>query len=88
MPHNIFERLLTRTELTGEAMPGQILVEIFGNQRVLIENHQGVLCYGPTEIRIKFRKGNISVQGSGMTLAHMTKYRLVITGCISGVCFN
>ena len=88
MEKNLLERLLTQMDLTGESIPGQLLVELFGNRRILIENHLGVLCYGPTEIRVNTPNGIFSVSGRGMTLAQVTKSKMVIVGCISGVNFE
>lgn len=88
MEKNFLDRLLTRMNLMGENVPGQLLVELFGNHRVLIENHLGVLCYGPSEIQVKTKNGIFTVVGSGMTLVQMTKIKLVIVGCISGVNFG
>ena len=36
------EKLLGQTDLPGENLPLQPLVEICGNHRVLVENHRGV----------------------------------------------
>jgi sporulation protein YqfC len=72
-------------ELPCEPIPGVPLVEIIGNTRVLIEGHKGVVGYNENEIRIQTRMGCVRVLGNGMTLAQITKHRLVITGTISGI---
>lgn len=56
------------------------LVEILDRQRVLIENHLGIVEYSATQIVVKEHTGKIVVRGNGLRLAVMTKERLVIRG--------
>lgn len=74
----------TRNSSTGMAEP-QPLVEVFGQRRVLLEHHQGVLAYGKQEVRIRVKYGQVRVWGSGLCLSRMTAEQLVICGCIGGV---
>ena len=61
------------------------LVELAGQNRILIENHMGVLAYAPEEIRIKVAYGSLSVCGSNLKLMELCKEQLVITGKINSV---
>lgn len=79
------ERLAEGADLPGEAMPGQPLVELAGDRRVLIENHNGVTEYGRERISVRVRYGQLVVCGCGLELARMTKEQLVIIGRIDGV---
>ena len=79
------ERLAESTDLQGEAFPGQPLVEIYGERRVLIEHHGGVTEYGREKIQVKVRYGYICVCGGCLELAQMTAQQLVITGRIDSV---
>ena len=81
----LLERLVEEIDLPGEVMPGQPLVELAGDRRVLIENHSGVTEYGKEKICVKVRYGVLTVCGCGLELARMTKDQLVITGRIDGV---
>lgn len=81
----MMERLAIGADLPGEVGPGQSLVEIVGDRRVLIERHCGVVAYGCTEICVKVPHGILSVKGTGLMLARMTKDQLVITGSIEGI---
>ena len=79
------ERMVLGADLPGEALPTQPLVEIAGERRVLIENHDGVTAYGCCEICVKVNYGHIHICGTGLTLVRMTKQQLVITGRIDSV---
>ena len=79
------ERLVDRADLQGEVLPGQPLVEIFGEGRVLIEHHGGVTEYGREKIQVKMRYGFLVICGSGLELARMNAEQLIISGCIDSV---
>lgn len=81
----MFERVRRGLNLDTEPLPGIPLVEMFGDQRVLIENHCGVTAYADTEICIKVKHGCIHVCGTQLNLALMSKERLVICGKIASV---
>jgi len=82
---NIWERVVMEADLPGETLPGYPLVEIVGEERVLVENHQGVTAYSCHEICVKVRYGSLSICGNGLQLARMSRNQLVVTGRICGV---
>ena len=82
---NWMERLAEEMELDELSLPGQPLVEICGEHRVLIENHRGVSRYGVEGICIRVAFGEISVRGCSLELARMTKDQLLICGRIDSV---
>ena len=80
-----WEQMAARGDLPGEGIPGQSLVELLGEHRVLIEGHRGVREYCRERIGVKVNFGIICVCGSGLELAHMTAEQLVIRGRIDGI---
>ncbi len=82
---NIFQELTLGADLPGESLPRQLLVELIGDSRVLIENHCGVTAYGRNEICVKTNCGLIHICGEGLELARMSKEQLVILGNIFGI---
>ncbi len=78
-------RLSSAVDLQDEAIPGQPLIEIVSNCRVLVENHMGVTEYGELVIQVKVKFGSVCVCGNHLELALMTKGQLVITGCIESI---
>lgn len=79
------ERLAETTDLQGEAFPGQPLLEVYGDRRVLIEHHDGVTEYGREKIQVKVRYGYLCICGGCLELARMTAEQLVISGRIDSV---
>ena len=74
-----------RFSLPGESLPGQVLVEITGDRRVLIENHRGIREFSRERIGINVKYGVLLVCGSCLEVRCMTREFLVICGTIDGI---
>ena len=72
-------------ELPGEAFPGESLLELAADCRILIENHGGVTQYSRSCIAVKVRFGQLLVCGCELELAKMTRQQLVITDRIGSI---
>lgn len=79
------ERLAEEADIGSDSFPGQPIVEISGERRVLIENHLGIMGYSTERILVKVQFGCIVICGYGLELLHMSKEQLVIRGKIDGV---
>jgi sporulation protein YqfC len=77
--------LTDKMDLAEEALPGQPIVEILGQNRVLIENHRGAKGYSRQCIVIHVHFGEVHVSGDCLQLVRMSKERLVIQGMIHQV---
>ena len=82
---NWMEKLTDGMELPGQPIPGQPLVELAGERRVLIENHKGITHYSGDVICVKVRYGQVRICGEGLAISRMTKTQLVISGRVDGV---
>lgn len=83
--NKLWEHLSQVADLPDEVFPGQTLVELVDDQRVLIENHRGVREYGQEKICIRVSFGTVQICGMGLQLRCMTRSRLVVSGCIRGI---
>ena len=84
--HNkALNRLKSWLDLSVPATPVMPIVEMAGNRRVLIENHNGISEYGNEKIVILVGLGKIIVSGSRLEVCHMSRHQLVIVGCIDAV---
>ena len=81
----IWDILTETADLSEETLPGQPIVEIAGDSRVLIENHLGVKGYSHEQIVVKVKYGDIHICGSCLELKRMSLHRLVIRGRICRV---
>lgn len=82
---NFLQKLADRADLAGEPIPGQSVIEIAGDSRVLIENYCAVKEYSRERIGIRVKYGTVIVCGCGLELRRMTKEQLVISGRIDGI---
>lgn len=80
-----FERLTEESDLSVEPLPGQPIIELAGDHRVLVENHFGVKAYSREKIVVKVKFGLVHVCGCGLEMMRMTKDQLVIRGRIDGI---
>ena len=79
-------RVLTeRAGLYGESLPGIPLLELSGDDRVLIENHICVSSYSQGEISVRVSYGCIRIVGRSLVLACVGKEQLVIHGKVDSV---
>ena len=83
------ESLLERTaevfDLPGDLVAGLPRVEITGSRELRMENHKGILAYGPEEIHVSGGKLIIKIRGSNLELRAMNAGELLITGDIAGL---
>lgn len=83
--NGLWERLSQAADLPDEVFPGQTLIEIVDDRRVLIEHHRGVQEYGQERICVRVTFGVLQVCGKALHLRCMTRNQLVICGCIQGI---
>ena len=77
--------LADTVSLPFELMPGQFLLELLGQERILIENHKGVQEYGNEKICVRTSFGSVSICGMELRLSCLSKEKLVIIGPISQI---
>lgn len=82
---HFFENMMEQSALHPESVPGQPIVEIAGERRVLIENHLGVAAYGTERILVNVKYGFVCICGCNLEMIRMTKDQLVILGRIDSV---
>lgn len=61
------------------------MLEIVGKERLVIERHRGIQCYGAEEIVVRVSYGHLQISGTGLRLCCMSREQLCITGRIDEV---
>lgn len=79
------QRIADGSQLYSETLPGQTIIEIAGDRRVLVERHDGVVEYGTQRIRIRAKFGIICILGCNLQLKHMTRQQMIVSGQIDSV---
>ena len=81
----LFERITSSVDLQEAPIPGQPLLELMGEQRVLMEQHSGVTEYSNQRISVRVKFGQVCICGQDLCLAKMTKSQLIISGRIDSI---
>ncbi len=81
----IWDTIADSADLPGETIPGQSILELMGDNRILIEQHRGVTEYSREKIGVKLKFGTVCICGCGLELTHMSREQLVIRGRIDAV---
>ena len=58
---------------------------LVGSNRVLIENHRGIMEFTAERVRLASRDGDILLEGSDLTLAQAYGSSLIVEGCVAQV---
>lgn len=74
------EDLTDRLELPREAVGGEAKLTMWGDRRLLIENHRGVLAYGTEEIRVAAGRRQLVVRGAQLYMSAMNREELLVCG--------
>ena len=85
MRGTLTQRLWDSAGMSAESLPGQPLIELCGNSRVLVENHQGVAMYTTEQICVRVKFGEVCIRGQHLRLCHMQGQQLVIQGQIGEI---
>ena len=65
-----------------QALTPRTLAEVYGTDRVLVEQHRGIRGYSTEQIRIGATFGLLVVEGEDLRLCCMSRSQLVIRGTI------
>ena len=81
------DRAADRFDLPGEVIGDLPRLTVIGGQRVIVENHKGLMDYGPNNIVIAGGKVTLKLTGDNLELRAMNAEDLLITGDVFQVEF-
>ena len=79
---SIWQALADSADLPGESLPGQCIVELMGDRRVLVEHHRGVQEYSRETIGVRVNYGVLQISGCDLELVQMTREQLIVRGTV------
>ena len=80
MARELFRRMVCAAGLPEDVMLGMPRMVLCGGRRMLMENHQGIVEYGPERLSVKTAAGVVIVEGEDLTLASLGETDLMVTG--------
>lgn len=81
----IRRRIADALELQHDVALNLPLLHITGSERLLMENHKGLLEYARNRIRIASTAGTVEIEGEGLAIKSVGRDDLLITGAIRSV---
>lgn len=81
----IVRTITDRAGLHSETVSGAPLLEISGDDRVLVENYICVVGYTDCFVQIRTEFGMYEIAGSSLIISCIQKDQLVVCGRVSGV---
>lgn len=82
---NIRGRIPEMLGIPDQTLPGEPIIEIYGDRRVLVEGKSAVVQYGTGCIKLKYSCGTITVSGCGLCMSELSTQQIIITGRIDCV---
>lgn len=80
--NDMIQRMTEVATRSGEPVRKQPLLEVCGENRILIEHHMGIGEYSAERVQVNVKFGSVCVSGTNLELCCMTAEQLVITGNI------
>ena len=78
----VWQQLAEKLDLPAEALAGAARVTVTGRNRVLIDNHRGILAYTDELLEVSCGRERIRVRGENLLLRAMDHEELLLTGTI------
>ena len=82
------ELLSERIDLPSDVTFGTVKLSVYGKNRVLIENHKGILHYSENIIEVNARGMTVKILGDELSISAMDKNDMLITGRILSLKLN
>jgi sporulation protein YqfC len=81
----IRKRIADALELQYDVVLNLPVLHVTGGERLLMENHKGLLEYGRNKIRIASAAGPVEIEGENLTIKSINKDEVLVTGSIRTV---
>lgn len=72
--------LTDKLDLPAEAVVGAVKLTVTAGQKALIENHRGILEFGPERIVVRTESGRLVITGASLGIRGMDRQDLLIIG--------
>ncbi|NLG84516.1 MAG: sporulation protein YqfC [Firmicutes bacterium] len=80
-------RLADLLDLPPEVVLALPKLTLVGDARLTLENHRGLIEYGPQRIRVSTDRGEIAIEGAALTIESILKEEILLTGRIHAIRF-
>lgn len=81
----IRKRLADALELQHDVALNLPVLHLTGSERLLMENHRGLLEYGRGKIRIASTAGVVEIEGQDLSIQSVGREDVLVTGVIGSI---
>jgi sporulation protein YqfC len=78
-------RLASLLELPGEVLSNSCRVTLLGNERLMVENHRGLLFYSGAMIVLQTPAGRLRITGADLNIGAIAPDQVSVDGLIVGL---
>ena len=71
----------------GELLDGESRIEMYSNKEIVVDGCMGVLEFSDTYIKLKLKKGNAIIYGSGLNINGFEEKTITVSGSLQSVEF-
>ncbi len=79
--------IIDRNEIFNSDITSGIHIEIFSNKNAIVEGCKSIIDYGENYIKLKIKKGFLTLSGSEFIISSFEEEKIVIKGNISSIEF-
>ena len=76
------EKLADLFEIPKNVLLDMPRIVLVGNVQLTVENHQGIVEYTQQRVRVATSRGEVAVEGRGLSIGRITKSEIAIDGRI------
>ncbi|MGQ9779346.1 MAG: sporulation protein YqfC [Bacillota bacterium] len=80
-------RLADLLDLPPEVVLALPKLTLVGDARLTLENHRGLIEYGPQIVRVSTDRGEIKIEGAALTIKSILKEEILLAGRIHAIYF-
>ena len=73
--------------IPGDVLCGELLIRMFGNREIIIENHKGIHLYTSEEIVIVCKHNMLRISGEKLHIQYFSGCDMKITGIIQSITY-
>lgn len=78
-------KVASMLELPGEILTNSCRVTLLGQERLVIENHQGLLAYTGSQILLQTPDGRLRITGENLNIGAIAPDQVSVDGPIRGL---
>ncbi len=86
--NNFRSKIADDLEIPNNAFSDNFDLRLHGNNKVIIENHLGIIVYENDLVEVKTMEQNIIIKGTKFKIEEINDYKVIVKGNIEEIIFK